>query len=227
MEILEAYDLTGSYRKAAELAGCDHHTVRRYVQLRGQGVDPTERAVRSKLIDGFLPKVEELVERSRSRVGADAVHKKIVAMGFTGTDRTTRRAVAAAKESYRAGNRRVFRPAQQIDGWTTAYKANMYEVEDLLDYVSRPANPLNELLRGRPVTTRLAQVAPHISDGPVALTHPGKKPTTINVSRDGDQIAAVPAARHHAVLTMLDSGLDLTHCLEAGQLVTTLATADL
>ena len=40
MEILEAYDLTGSYRKAAELAGCDHHTVRRYVQLRGQGSRP-------------------------------------------------------------------------------------------------------------------------------------------------------------------------------------------
>jgi len=31
MEILEAYDLTGSYRDAAELAGCDHHTVARYV----------------------------------------------------------------------------------------------------------------------------------------------------------------------------------------------------
>lgn len=110
MKILEAYDLTGSYRKAAELAGCDHHTVRRYVQLRGQGVDPTKRAVRSKLIDGFLPKVEELVERSRGRVGADAVHKKIAAMGFSGTDRTTRRAVAAAKVSYRGGDHRVFRP---------------------------------------------------------------------------------------------------------------------
>ncbi|MDT0354011.1 hypothetical protein RM445_31500, partial [Pseudonocardia sp. DSM 45834] len=31
VEILEAYDLTGSYRAAAELAGCDHHTVARYV----------------------------------------------------------------------------------------------------------------------------------------------------------------------------------------------------
>ncbi len=110
MEILEAYDLTGSYRKAAELAGCDHHTVRRYVQLRGHGVDPTEPAARTKLIDEFLPKVEELVERSLGKIGADAVHKKIVAMGFGGTDRTTRRAVAAAKESYRAGNRRVYRP---------------------------------------------------------------------------------------------------------------------
>jgi len=37
MEILEAYDLTGSYRAAAKLVGCDHHTVRRYVELRAQG----------------------------------------------------------------------------------------------------------------------------------------------------------------------------------------------
>ncbi len=29
MEILEAYDLTGSARAAAELAGCSHHTVTR------------------------------------------------------------------------------------------------------------------------------------------------------------------------------------------------------
>jgi hypothetical protein len=26
MEIVEAYDLTGSFRDAAELAGCSHHT---------------------------------------------------------------------------------------------------------------------------------------------------------------------------------------------------------
>lgn len=37
MEILEAYDLTGSYRAAAELAGCDHHTVAHYVKMRAVG----------------------------------------------------------------------------------------------------------------------------------------------------------------------------------------------
>ncbi len=110
MEILEAFDLTGSYRAAAELAGVDHHTVKRYVELRGKGNDPTRRQQRPKMIDGFMPKIEELIERSGGRIGADAVHDKIRAMGFAGTDRTTRRAVAAAKESYRAGHRRVFRP---------------------------------------------------------------------------------------------------------------------
>ncbi|MEV4418271.1 IS21 family transposase [Catellatospora sp. NPDC049609] len=110
MEILAAYDLTGSYRKAAELAGCDHHTVRRYVQLRGTGVDPATRQPRPKMIDAFLPKVEELVEASFGKIGADQVHKKLVAMGYDGTDRTTRRAVAAARQAFRAGHRRVHRP---------------------------------------------------------------------------------------------------------------------
>ena len=34
MEILDAYDLTGSFRDAGELAGCSHHTVKRYVEAR-------------------------------------------------------------------------------------------------------------------------------------------------------------------------------------------------
>jgi hypothetical protein len=37
MQILEAFDLTGSLRDAAELAGCDHHTVARYVAARDNG----------------------------------------------------------------------------------------------------------------------------------------------------------------------------------------------
>jgi transposase len=110
VEILEAYDLLGSYRGAADAIGCDHHTVRRYVRLRAAGNPPAERAVRSKPIDAFLPKIEELVERSSGKVRADVVHERLVAMGFDGGERTTRRAVAAAKVSYRAGHRRVFRP---------------------------------------------------------------------------------------------------------------------
>ncbi len=37
MNILEAYDLTGSMRDAGELAGCSHHAVARYVRAREQG----------------------------------------------------------------------------------------------------------------------------------------------------------------------------------------------
>jgi hypothetical protein len=38
------------------------------------------------------------------------VHEKLTAMGFSGTDRTTRRAVAEAKTAYRDGHRRKYRP---------------------------------------------------------------------------------------------------------------------
>lgn len=110
MEILEAFDLTGGLRAAAELAGCDHKTVAHYVALRDAGCSPGERARRAMAVDAFLDKVEEWVERSRGKVRADVVHDKLVAMGFTGSERTTRRAVAAAKRAWRAGNRRVFRP---------------------------------------------------------------------------------------------------------------------
>jgi hypothetical protein len=34
MEILEAFDLTGTLRGAAELAGCDHKTVGHWVRAR-------------------------------------------------------------------------------------------------------------------------------------------------------------------------------------------------
>ncbi|WP_431883444.1 IS21 family transposase [Micromonospora gifhornensis] len=110
VEILEAYDLTGSYRAAAELAGCDHHTVARYVKLREAGQSPETKTHRARPIDEYVAKIEELVARSGGRVRADVVHRRITAMGFTGGERTTRRAVAEVKARFQAGRRRVFRP---------------------------------------------------------------------------------------------------------------------
>jgi transposase len=110
MEILEAFDLTGCAYSAGQLAGCDPKTVQRYVTLRESGGNPFQRAARPKMIDVFLPKVEELVDRSKAKIRADKVHERLVAMGFTGTERTTRRAVQQAKAAWRAGNRRVYRP---------------------------------------------------------------------------------------------------------------------
>jgi transposase len=109
MEILEAFDLTGSLRDAAELAGCSHHTVARYVAERDAGRS-LAAARRAQLIDPLLPKLEEWVDRSRGKIRADVAHRKLVGLGFTGSERTTRRAVAALKVAWRAGHRRVHRP---------------------------------------------------------------------------------------------------------------------
>jgi hypothetical protein len=112
MEILEAFDLTGSFRAAAELAGCSHHTVEHYVRRRNEGRLPggAELAERDKMIGPFLPKLEEWVERSHAKIRADVVFARLQPLGFTGSDRTVRRAVARAKLNYRWGRRRVYRP---------------------------------------------------------------------------------------------------------------------
>jgi transposase len=111
MEILEAYDLTGSLRGAAMLAGCDHKTVARLVAAREEaGGGLPVRARRRPLVDPFAEKIEELVDRSRARVRADKTHAVLVAMGYEGSYRTTRRAVAEAKRHWREKHGRRTRP---------------------------------------------------------------------------------------------------------------------
>ena len=50
------------------------------------------------------------MDRSKGQVRADVVHERLVAVGFAGDERTTRRAVAEAKTRWRAGHRRTYRP---------------------------------------------------------------------------------------------------------------------
>lgn len=110
VEILEAFDLTGSLREAARLTGCSPMTVARYVRLRETGQATADPVRRDQILDPFLPKLEEWVERSRGRVRAD--------VGRRGTDfgldpRAVRRgsgspggatASAAASSKYRTGS---------------------------------------------------------------------------------------------------------------------------
>jgi transposase len=110
MNMLEAFDLTGSLRDAGELAGVSHHTVAKYVTAREAGALSDRPAARVQLIDGFLPKLEEWIERSKGRLRADVVHDKLVGLGYAGSQRTTRRAVATVKRDYRLGRVRVHRP---------------------------------------------------------------------------------------------------------------------
>jgi len=117
MEILEAYDATGSLRGAAALAGCDHKTVARLVAAReAAGGGLPERARQRPLVDPFAEKIDELVDRSRALVRADVVHGVLVAMGYAGSYRTTRRAVAEAKRRWRDRHGRRTRPWIQQPG---------------------------------------------------------------------------------------------------------------
>lgn len=111
MEILEAYDLVGTLRGAAALANCDHHTVAHYVAEREAAGGEWKRKDRPcPRTEAHTDKIAEWVERSEGKVRADKVHERLAAMGYEGSERTTRRAVAKAKKAYRAGQLRVTRP---------------------------------------------------------------------------------------------------------------------
>lgn len=110
MQILELFDLTQSYRTAGELAGCSPNTVAYWVARRDAGELTATLVRRPQLIDEFLPKLEEWMEASHGKIRADVAHDKLAVMGYTGSERTTRRAVAAVRAAWDAGHRRVHRP---------------------------------------------------------------------------------------------------------------------
>ena len=112
MEVLEAFDLTQSYRSAGLLCGVDPHTVARYVNARAAGLDPTRLAgpARASVAEPFADKIGEWIDRSQGRIRADVVHQKLLAIGYEGSERTTRRVVAALKASWRRKNTRAYRP---------------------------------------------------------------------------------------------------------------------
>jgi len=76
---------------------------------------------RPQLVDEFLPKLEEWIERSKGKLRADRAHEKLAALGYTGSERTTRRAVAAVKRDYRLGRVRVHRPWMTEPGMWLQY----------------------------------------------------------------------------------------------------------
>ncbi|MGH8997078.1 MAG: IS21 family transposase [Acidimicrobiales bacterium] len=110
MEVLEAFDLTNCYRTAAELTGVDHHTVAALVAARAAGTLGAAPPPRPSVADTFADNIDQWVDKSSGKVRADVVHDRLVAMGYSGSPRTTRRVVAHAKGAWKRRTHRVYKP---------------------------------------------------------------------------------------------------------------------
>lgn len=85
-------------RVAALCSMLDHHTVARYVAVPAAGVTIEEMAAeRATKNGGFAYMIAEWVKRSNAKVRADVVQERLVAMGYSGSERTTRRVAAIFK----------------------------------------------------------------------------------------------------------------------------------
>ncbi|MFD6375544.1 hypothetical protein ACFWFS_01295 [Streptomyces albidoflavus] len=97
---------------------------------------------------------------------------------------------------HRSAGLRQWTAQHHIDGWTQQYGASDYEVQDLLDYVRTPSDPINQLLDNRAAATPLTRLVAGTPDGPVSVARPSERHPTIRVGRDRRLVATVPADRH-------------------------------
>jgi transposase len=113
VEIIALYEELGSYRAVAALVGCDHKTVKRYVELAGGlgQLAPTRR--RARVTDDYRGLIAERVEQTRGRITARRLLRLLRAAGYEGSERSLRRAVRDEKRAFRERETRegrVFRP---------------------------------------------------------------------------------------------------------------------
>ncbi|WP_255557065.1 IS21 family transposase [Paeniglutamicibacter sp. Y32M11] len=109
MEILATYDLTKSYRATAEICGVSHNTVRAFIKARDEGRSNEAAHRTSTKAEPFMEQIEAWVDASRGKIRGDITHERLVALGYTGSQRTTRTVVAKIKADYRAAEARPHR----------------------------------------------------------------------------------------------------------------------
>jgi transposase len=116
LDIITAYEETGSYRAAAELCGTTHKTVGRVVAKWQAGEDlaaPRRKVERN--IDAFRDLVVDKVEAIRGRISAKRLLPIERASGYEGSGRNFRRLAAEVKADWRRQHR-VFRPWMHSPG---------------------------------------------------------------------------------------------------------------
>jgi len=107
MEIVNAYELVGSYRGAAELCGTTHKTVKRVLERRDVGEPRRRMSVTNTA--GVQALIAERVRGSDGRISAKRLLPIAEAAGYRGSARNFRRAVASAKAEWKR-KRRTYRP---------------------------------------------------------------------------------------------------------------------
>jgi hypothetical protein len=116
MEIVNAYELVGTYRGAAALCGTTAKTVKRVLERRsvGQvGRRPAPPRVRNTATVTHL--IADRVRATDGRISAKRLLMVARKDGYSGSARNFRRAVAAAKAAWKK-QRRTYRPWVPVPG---------------------------------------------------------------------------------------------------------------
>lgn len=113
VDMIALYEELGSYRAVAAIIGCDHKTVKRYVELAGEQGQLAPVRHRARLTDPHCELIRSRIEQTKGKITAKRLLRVARAAGYEGSARSLRRAVAAEKAAYRrrmAIESRVYRP---------------------------------------------------------------------------------------------------------------------
>lgn len=110
MEIITAYQELGSYRAAAKLCGTTDKTAKQVVERQQQGELTYRTPPRpAHNTDAVRDLIHQRVAATDGRITAKRLLPRARTMGYTGSARNFRRAVAAVKAQWKQ-HRRVYRP---------------------------------------------------------------------------------------------------------------------
>ena len=113
MEIVNAYELVGTYRGAAALCGTTHKTVKRVMNRRHSAEATRREVLRNTAAVHDL--IVERVRASDGRITAKRLLATARAAGYAGSERNFRRAVADVKAGWKR-QRRTYRPWVPVPG---------------------------------------------------------------------------------------------------------------
>lgn len=109
LAVVNLYEELGSYRAVGAVVGCDHKTVKAWLERSRRG--PAAAVVaRSRATDPYLSLIRDRVEKTEGRVRTKRLLKLLRAAGYRASLRTLQRALRVEKRSWQQRQRRVYRP---------------------------------------------------------------------------------------------------------------------
>ncbi len=109
MGVIAAYRDVGSFRRAADLCGVTHKTVKRIIEAYEAGQRPARQA-RARNFDLVADLVAERVAKTSGRISAKRLLRQAQAAAYAGSARNFRWLVASVKAEWRRGQPRRRRP---------------------------------------------------------------------------------------------------------------------
>jgi transposase len=116
LAVVNLYEELGSYRAVAALVGCDHKTVKAWIERERRGEEEVHPPRRPLVTDPFHSVIQAKVEATQGRIKSKPLLRVLRAAGFRGSLRSVQRALQRAREAWGHEHRRVYRPWHSAPG---------------------------------------------------------------------------------------------------------------